>query len=179
MDPLTVEDPRNYSVTTVAEGRRQGRSGGFSQIPLQAAVYDPATQTVTLRPARPLRPSISYQVFLPFNSPQGSSLADASGNRLQEFYSASVERGQTLRIAEGRLATLRLTGGGTLELTQSPTDLARLRVIGAEPGRSVLSGRVRGVRRIGPFFLSSIVSPTAFENRLRPRQFLVGAVRVD
>jgi hypothetical protein len=174
-----AQDVRNYYVTAGPPRGTQSLFGGSRQVPLQSAVYDAATQTVVLTPAQPLEASVLYQVSTPSTSVLigAPPLTDVAGNQLLASF-ASVGRGRVLRFRDSRLVTLRLAGGGTVELTDSPDGGETLRLLGTEPGRSILSGGVRRARRFGPFSLTSIVSPTAFVNRLKPRQFQVGSVEV-
>jgi hypothetical protein len=179
MAPGPAQDVGNYYVTAGPPRRPQSLFGGSRPVPLQSAVYDAATQTVVLTPAQPLESSVIYSVGItPTAILTGSSpLTDVAGNPLL-ITSASVGRGRVLRFRDGHRVTLRLTGGGSLELSDTLDRGTTLRLLGAEPGRSVLSGGVSRARRFGPFSIASIVSPTAFTNRLRPRQFQVGSVEV-
>jgi hypothetical protein len=183
MDPASVQDLRQYGLTNVTN--EYGTSGGIPTIRLRAATYDPATQTVTVTPAKPLQTATLYELDvgptgLAATDPTSPPLNDADGNALgSASVTFAVGRNLSFRTSNGMgwapngQLTLHLQGGGTLELTSwsSGNDLtgfappfSRLSLIGTHPKQSVLSGAV------GPDLAPiTIVSATPFENQLKDR----------
>ena len=93
-------------------------------------------------------------------------------------YVAVFARGKTLsyRDRDGDLVSVTLRGGGVLELSQrADGTIQQLRVVGAVPGRSVLSGRVvRSGKGNGKTMLGAIVGLDGVKNRLTSPRFIVG-----
>ena len=91
--------------------------------------------------------------------------------------SSSFARGKALtyRDRDGDVVTIKLRGGGVLELSQSADGtIQQLRVVGAVPGRSVLSGRVvRSGKGNGRTTLGRIVGLDGVKNLLTSRRFIV------
>ena len=124
MDPATVQDVANYSLFDFIPRPRPGRRSSVSgngQIPLSSAVYDPATLTVTLTPARSLSANGVYMVSSPLSPapvgpygyvpPQPVKITDLAGNRLANatpgfgptsgFFNVQVSRRQNRIFGPG------------------------------------------------------------------------------
>jgi hypothetical protein len=202
MDPAGVGDVGNYFLYgPMREGESYSLDGSSRLIPLRSASYDPATNSVTLTPAKPLRPSISYSIsnYAPGEYEPRATFDDPGGYPLdfQERRNESgpgglgftFARGKTLTFREvtemstsvnyiGR-TTLSLNGGGTLESFDGKIGgfSRQVRLVGPRPGRSILKGQVRGsVSSTAQFDV--IMSPRPFINRLKSPPFQVGRVIV-
>ncbi|SIO55552.1 hypothetical protein SAMN05444166_5109 [Singulisphaera sp. GP187] len=76
LDPGRVQDLANYQIVTLGgRGLAGSRVGHVTRV--RAAVYDPATQTVTLHPARRLNPRHTYRLTVRGTGPGG--LASPTG----------------------------------------------------------------------------------------------------
>ena len=149
-----------------------GRAGLFGpstrrELRLRSATYNPATHTVTLIPRQVLSSGLFFEVKVDGTSGHGVSsttgrLIDGNGDgRPGGDYVALFARGKmlTYRDRDGDLVSVRLRGGGVLELSQrADGKIQQLRVVGAVPGRSVLSGQVvRSGKGDGKTTLGAIV----------------------
>ena len=122
-------------------------------VTIASAVYNAATNTVTLTPAAPLPLNVLYQIAINqnANTVTGAGVADTTGALLNGGvtggpYVAQFALGTRLSYADGtgNRVALALTGGGLMELRLGPDSQAQqLRLIGAQPGRSTLNGTVR------------------------------------
>jgi Bacterial Ig-like domain len=85
MDPATVENIHNYKVKQAAPSLtlndfwKPSTYAASSTVALKSAQYDPATNTVTLIPQKPLKSSVVYTIENP--TPAGKhTLTDSQGN---------------------------------------------------------------------------------------------------
>jgi hypothetical protein len=151
LDPARASNPDNYRVVSLGPDGRLGTRDD-RVLALRSVVYVPGSLTVRLILARPIRRGTFLQIFVNGSPPSG--LTDVAGNYLDGDgdglpggnFSRTVSRSSSLRYidADGDIVTLQLRGGGVLELVRSASGEApTLRVIGARPTRSVLSGSVR------------------------------------
>ena len=150
LDPARAVDLRNYHLFAM------GRAGVFGPstrrtLALRSATYNPATNTVTLIPKKSLASGLFFEVMVDGTSGHGVSdttgrLIDGNGDgQPGGDYVALFARGKALtyRDRDGDVVSVTLRGGGVLELSQrADGTIQQLRVVGAVPGRSVLSGRV-------------------------------------
>ena len=93
-------------------------------------------------------------------------------------YVVVFARGKALsyRDRDGDVVSIKLRGGGVLELSQrADGTIQQLRVVGAVPGRSVLSGRVvRSGNGNGRTTLGRISGLSGVKNLLKSPRFIVG-----
>ena len=141
LDPSTAADIRNYQILL------PGRAG--RGLVVDGATFDPAADAVSLHLSRPL-PASTRPVALSIGGPGTPGLLDGGGRSAIAGGAAFVATAgfgasQQFLDATGNLASLRLAGGGTLELARGLDGaVASLRILGARAGRSGLSGSVRG-----------------------------------
>jgi|GEM_PF-2987387 len=153
---LHFSEPLSQETALFAEGYQLfhvGADGLFGtsddvRIPLRAPVYDPSLWTVTLTPATPLGANQFYYV-------QAMGMRDLVGNALESgtdggpahVFGSYLARGTSLRYFDSRqtLVTLGVQGGGLLDLTRFANGEGnRLQLLQPAPGRTVLTGRIRG-----------------------------------
>jgi hypothetical protein len=116
-------------------------------------------------------------------------VADLAGNLLDGnndgrpggSYTALFTQGKQLSYVDntGNHVTLRLTGGGTMDLVLAPDGAVRqLQLVGVVSGRSTLSGSVRRSRSggTGLTVLPPIGGLDGARNRLTTPPFLIGVV---
>jgi hypothetical protein len=104
MSTASVEDVRNYSVSK--QGSMQNgwdffymqpvSNRRFTSIPLKAAQYDPATNTVTLIPRKSLRASAVYEIHNASPRTQRNTLTDLQGDPVLGGYSSPGIGGRAL-----------------------------------------------------------------------------------
>ena len=162
-----------------AVGSSQGRT-----LALRSATYNSSTHTVTLIPKKSLASGLSFKVVVDGTSAHGVS--DTTGRLIDGNsdgqpggdYVVVFARGKALsyRDRDGDVVSIKLRGGGVLELSQAADGtIQQLRVVGAVPGRSVLSGRVvRSGKGNGKTTLGRIVGLDGVKNLLTSRRFIVG-----
>lgn len=81
LDPMRAQDIGNYRLRLGGRARGGGfKAHGAVTIPLQSAVYDPSSQSVTLTLAEPLSGTSPIQLTVIGRSRRG--ITDAQGNRL-------------------------------------------------------------------------------------------------
>ncbi len=145
MDEASVTDPSNYSLQAeTAKNFGDGGTGG--SVSVRRADYNPATQTVSLVPAKPLKTGVVYD--LNFNSywvtnTTATGIEDPPGNPLNTT-DIEIGVGHTLRYATLPAAemggqfykeSIKLSGPGTMI-----ADNGMLYLVGTNSGKSVLTG---------------------------------------
>jgi hypothetical protein len=159
-------------------------SGG-NYVPLQSAVYNPASFSVTVTPAAPLAANTVWRITLNgqlgnpllhagIADPSGSLLVGSSGTSGSPYVSAFGVWSRFTYVDSGRnVVTLQLSRGGLMEIVQSSTgDLEQLQLIGTIPGRSILSGSMRRSRGgTGRTYLPRIQGGPGVRIRLRTPPF--------
>jgi hypothetical protein len=190
LDPVHAQDLFNYEL--VSEGR-DGRFGTFddTRVALRAATYDPATSSVLLTPAVPLRFGTFYRVRVNPNviPVAGRNVTDVAGNLLDGnndgvpggTYLALIGRGVNLKYSDrdGDRIALQLLRGGTLELRRAFNGEAdQLRILGAVTGRSELTGHLKVPRTgsDGRTTIPVILGARGVRNRLRTPPFILGRI---
>ncbi|HEX8204045.1 MAG TPA: Calx-beta domain-containing protein, partial [Isosphaeraceae bacterium] len=183
LDPARASNPANYTLLALGRdgvpGTRDDRA-----VAVRGVAYNAATGIVTIVPDRPLNGRQFYRLAVNAAAPGG--LADPAGNRLDRGvgFSVSFARAPQLRYPDrnGDRVTLALRGGGLLELTRFADGEGRdLRVLGARPRRSVLSGAVQRRRRTGDGrttleSITGIGAGGAARSRLRTPPFFIGQI---
>jgi uncharacterized repeat protein (TIGR01451 family) len=125
-----------------------------ARIALRTVQYDPVSGTVLLTLPRPLSPNSFYSLRinaatpgdLTDNTPARNPLDGADNGVNGTDYFVTFIRASTIKYidASGNLVTLKLTGGGTLDLIRSASGQgAFLRIVNPRPYRSTLSGTVK------------------------------------
>ncbi|WP_435020984.1 hypothetical protein TA3x_002125 [Tundrisphaera sp. TA3] len=158
MNPARAESLSEYNLIRPGRGKDQiyGTAGEGASIPLRSATYDEATRSVTLLADRRLSPGYFYRLTISGDPLTG--LASADGIPFDGDadltpggdYRNLIGWGKTLRFADnqGDVATLRLAGAGQMEVTREiGGDVQVVRVSGANPYRTTLSGGVQKARR--------------------------------
>lgn len=194
MDPTSVADPAAYRITRAGIHDHVGFDDipvRGRPIPLTSANYDPVGRSVTLTPRRPLKAGVIYLVsaIRPLKDQAGNLLRNIDSSPDPEAagrVSLLVSRGRRLKFAtalglsasDNVTASVQLTGPGMLESVEGPyapgvsRSFYRLRVVGADPLRTVLRGTVRDRR--GPVpgtSINNLVNVASLESVHR----LVGA----
>ena len=152
LDPATANLASNYRIVAVGGGTGKNRLPAGTVVGVAAASYNAATGAITLTPATPLPAGQLFQIVVNGSAPGG--ITDLAGNPLNSVvgstpgsnFDLTFERGTTITYSDqnGRRVTLKLTGGGTLDINRASNGLLeRLQVVGANR-RSVLSGSVAG-----------------------------------
>lgn len=170
LDPASVSNLAAYSLV----GTGKGAAGGT--IPIFAPTYDPATQTVTILPSRPLPNGSTYILVI---NPLGGP-TDRFGNRIDGNGDGIAGDPSVITFARGTNLTyadpdsdsvnLRLRGAGNIELVRG-TDpaLNRIRISGANT-QSILRGRIRrGQHGDGTTQLGTVEGLGAFGGGARSR----------
>ena len=151
LDVARATNPANFSFIALG---RDGLLGTRDDRPVgvQSVTYDPLTGNLTVIPAQPLQARRFTQLVVNGAAPAG--LTDVRGNLLDGngdgvaggSYSISFARAAQLQYTDrnGDVVSLRLARGGVLDLVRAADGEAQIvRLVGARPGRSVLSGSVR------------------------------------
>lgn len=150
LNPQTAANPSNYLILSTATNGRLGF--GTQSIPIGSVSYNPSTFTVLVVPAIPLKPNTFY--WLNVNGTHPGALTDLAGNPLNSTanvtpghdYGLYVSRGANLAYTDdqGAKVTLRISGGGVLDLTRDFNGKGlRLQVLNAVPYRTSISGTVK------------------------------------
>jgi len=154
LDPVRAENVANYG-NVIRTAGPDGVFGTYDDglVRITSAAYNPATNSVTLTPAAPLPLKVLYQIAIDQNANTltGAGVSDITGALLNAGitggpYVALFALGTKLAYSDGdgNRVSLTLTGGGLMELRLgSNSDAQQLRIIGAHPGRSTLTGTVR------------------------------------
>jgi uncharacterized repeat protein (TIGR01451 family) len=175
IDPARALDPNAYSIVDT--------SGSGTVLPISDLSYDPATRTVALVTASPLQLGRTYRLII--SSDGDLAITDLAGNPLDEIGAqADLSRGafQQYRDANGDLVSLRIQGGGLLDLVRTPGgDAQVVRIVPTQPGRKLVTGNVQRIRGAGDGQTTvgriEGIDPFGLVNvRLSPRQFVVGEV---
>lgn len=179
---LSFSEPMNNAGSLSHYGLflRSGETGfgaaRLRELPLAAALYDPATNSVTLTPRRPLAVNTTYQL----TARSSEQLTDLAGNPLQQSalgpasYTAvfSIGRATTYVDANGDLVRLRLRSGSFFHLRNVAGDSLRLQLFGDGRPDDVLTGSVVARRNTpGTTPLGVLVNPSAVRIEL-PESFL-------
>jgi uncharacterized repeat protein (TIGR01451 family) len=189
LDVARASNRANFSFTALGRDGRPGTRDDRA-IGVQSVSYDPATGNLVVVPDRPLRGNQFYRLVINAAAPSG--LADQAGIPLDGdddgvsggSFSVSFSRAQQLRYPDrnGDIVTLRLARGGVLDLTRFADGEGRdLRLLGARPGRSVLSGNVLRRRRIGDGrttlqTITGLDPNGTIRSRLRTPPFFIGQI---
>ena len=157
-------------------------------VTISSAVYNPAANSVTLTPAVPLPLKVLYQIAINQNANlvTGAGVADPSGALISVSaaggpYIAQFALGTKLSYIDGtgNKVSLTLTGGGQMELRLGADSKAQqLRIIGAQPGRSTLTGQVRPAARAQrPDLAGELIGASGVKIHLKT--FVIGPVSRD
>jgi hypothetical protein len=182
LDPGRAVDLRNFHLFAIGRNGVVGSSNGRA-LALRSATYNLSTHTVTLIPEKSLASGLSFKVVVDGTSAHGVSDTtgrlidgDSDGQPGGDFV-VVFARGKALsyRDGDGDVVSIKLRGGGVLELSQrADGTIQQLRVVGAVPGRSVLSGRVvRSGKGNGRTTLGRLVGLNGVKNLLTNRRFIV------
>jgi uncharacterized repeat protein (TIGR01451 family) len=182
-EPSRAINLRNYHLFAIGRTGVVGSSRG-RMLGLRSATYDSSTHTVTLVPKKALASGLSFKIVVDGTSAHGVSdptgrLIDGNGDgQPGGDYVVVFARGKALsyRDRDGDVVSIKLRGGGVLELSQrADGTIEQLRVVGAVPGRSVLSGRVvRSGNGNGSTTLGRIAGLGGVKNLLKSPRFIVG-----
>jgi hypothetical protein len=154
LDAARAQEVANYGYVIRTPGPDRA-FGTFDDgtTPIASAVYDPATNRVTLTPASPLAMNTFYQIAINQNANAltGAGVADTSGTLLNAGiadgpYVAQFGLGTKLSYTDhnGDLVSLTLGGGGLMELRRGANgDAQQLRILNGVPGGTTLKGQVR------------------------------------
>ncbi len=146
MDPTRASLLSNYYVFLTSGGA----VNVGTPVPLAAAEYNPANNTVTLVPTAPLPGNRFYEVLA--NGSVGTALTDVSGNLLygssgpNTNYVAYYGQGTQLVYddAQDNQVTLNLTGGGIMGIYRASNgDAELINLYGIVPHSTKLSGSVK------------------------------------
>jgi streptogramin lyase len=153
LNPATAQNVANYGSQIVNAGP-DGKVGTIDDIsvPIRAAVYNPATDSVILVPAAALPLNTINEVTVNQGT-GGGGVADTAGNLLDGnanglpggAYVAQFGLGTNLHYsdADGDIVFLQITGGGLVEARLAASgDAQQLRVVNPVVGRSVLFGHL-------------------------------------
>ena len=150
LDPTSANNISNYAIA----------SSNGSIVPLRSVSYDPLTNTVTLVPAKALRAGSFYVLRINGSTATGlrdttpsANLLDGAGDGvngtdlLETFIRSSNIR---YTDAGNNSVSLRLTGGGTMDLIRAASgEGLTLNIINPRAYRSLLSGSVKPGRITG------------------------------
>jgi uncharacterized repeat protein (TIGR01451 family) len=146
LDPASASNPANYRLINLAAGR---------PVAIGSITYNPATDSVTIVPASPLRSGQYDQIQVIGAGP--TAVRDLAGNLLDgagsgapgSNYAATFAQGTQLRYRDnaGNRVTLRLRGPGYLRQVLSPSGQGiSLDVVGMVAHRTTLTGSLRRSR---------------------------------
>ena len=187
LDPARATNVANYSnvIRTVGPDRVFGTLDD-GLVAIASATYDPATTSVTLTPASPLPLNVLYQIAINQNANilTTGGVADTTGALLNAGvtggpYVAQFALGNKLSYIDhtGNHVTLALTKGGLMELRLGvDSDAQQLRLLGAVPGSSILTGQVRRVARGASGRTPLPVILGASGVKLRLKSFEIGVI---
>ena len=178
LDQSLAQKASEYQVNALAPGNPEivTKSGRPDRV--VAASYNASTMQVTLSLAKPLRAGTFYRVYI--NGTPGSGLTDTSGTLFDgdnddtpagNFYGL-IATGSKIRFtdASGNRATVRLTGGGQIDLWRELNgDVDLMSLVGTISGQSVLTGSIRATKGSdGIVVIPSIQGLAGVENELPP-----------
>lgn len=153
MNAATAANVNNYQLVNAGPDSIFGTSDD-SGVAIASASYDSVHASVVLVPAAPLRPNTFYHLVV--NGSSGSPVTDFVGNVLAGNGAAGTDgvlyfaSGANLNYmdANGNRVNLRLTGGGTLNLTRFANGQGNdLQIVGEVPHRTRLVGTLRRAAR--------------------------------
>ncbi len=193
MDPTRATDVSNYGTFLLTPGR-DGVFGTVDDgaIEIRYVGYDPGTRRAVLVLASPLPYGTFARMTLNSNArlapPKG--LTDLSGNYLDgtgtganagSAYSTVIGEGNALTYTDrsGDTVNLRLSGPGLMALRRGlDGEAQQLRIVGAAPGATTLTGQVRRPRRGagGVTGIPSIAGASGVAVKLRPPAFRIGGI---
>jgi len=185
LDAPGAIDPSHYQVIAVGPDGRYGTGDDF-RVGVQSAAYNPSNNTVDLHFASPLGANQFYYVrVVGLTDPGGLPLAGGE-------YDAYFGRGTLLVYPDshGNSVTLRLNGGGVLDLTRFPNGEGnRLQVLNPVFRRTTLLGRVQGnsstsldaVTGLGEFGQVNVrlATPPFYVNQLPFNRTILSSPSVD
>jgi hypothetical protein len=191
LDPARAVNLLNYNYSVQAAGKDQ-RFGTLDDLlfGIASAVYNPTNQSVTLRLATPVRCNSFIRLTinqLTDNAAQPIGVADTAGNLLDGnndgrpggVFLATFAMGQHFSYLDnsGNSVGLRLSGGGTMQLTRRANGAAwQLTLIHTTPGSTKLTGQVHRAANgaTGVTTIGSIVGLSGVRNLLTDPPFIVG-----
>jgi hypothetical protein len=175
----TIDHPDRYTILAPA------RHGTFTTVPIESASYDPATQALTLLPARPLKANTIYQFLLNGNT-DFRGVTDMAGNGLDtnadgvggDTYRTQFARGNriTYHDANGDKVNLRLKRGGMMNFFQGFDGVVdRVTLSDIVAGRSMLTGTVKKSRHEGDGIttIENLINSEDVRNQLRSNLFSI------
>ena len=190
LDPARAAFVPNYgNVVRTAGADRVFGTLDDGLVAITSAVYNPANNSVTLTPSTPLPLNVLYQIAVNqnANAATGAGVADPTGALLNAGltggpYVAQFALGTKVSYIDGggNHVALSLTGGGQMELRLGDdSEGQQLRIIGARPGRSTLTGQVHPVApgASGRTLLASIIGASGVKIHLN--KFVIGPVSRD
>ncbi len=140
LDPQIASDPSHYQIVAVGADGRFG-TGDDYVVGIQSVAYNSAANTVDIVPSGTLGANQFYYVrAIGLTDPGGLPLAGGE-------FDSYVGRGTVLVYPDSHnsMVTLRMTGGGVLDLTRFANgDANRLQILNPIYRRSTLVGRVVG-----------------------------------
>jgi hypothetical protein len=186
LDVTRAQDLANYGYFIYSAGANGvfGASGE-AYMPLGSAVYNPATDSVTLTPGAPLRLNTFYRIAIDglSNPLLNNGLTDTSGNLLAGSggspgspYVATFGVGTKLSYTDtsGNRVKLDLTHGGLMKMLRLPSGaVEELQLIGTVARKSTLTGSVSRTRgSTGRTVLPPIVGAAGTRVRLKNPPFV-------
>ncbi len=177
----------NYGYFVYAGGP-DGSFGTSGYTTLNSAVYNPATQSVTVTPSVPLPLNKFFRIMIDgqTNTLLNNGLTDQAGNLLAGSNGAAGSPYVVTFAAGGRLSyvdagrnavTLQLKRGGLIEMFRAPSGaVQQLQLFGVVPGKSALTGSLRRARGgTGRTTLPSIGGASGARIRLKKPPFFFSA----
>lgn len=184
LDRSTAEDLNSYRLLFVGKDNRAGTRDD-RVVTIRSVLYTPASHSVTITPTKALKLNQFFQITV-----DGTNrVTDVAGNHLDGDedgtpggnFVRTFGLGQKLSYTDGDgdTVSLRLTGGGLMELIRSSNGEGdALRLFGRHAATSVLSGSLRaaasGSDRVT--HLQSITGVTGVANRLTNPPFITGNI---
>ena len=175
-------DLSNYGYYVFSQGNRY--TAGATYTSLSSAVYNSATNTVTLYPISPLPLNKFFEITIDGQASPllNNGLVDLEGNQLTGSTGArgtplvlNFAAGNKLSYIDGgnNAVSLQLTKGGVMEMFISPLGVVeQLQLAGTVPRKSTLNGSVRRLRGgTGRAVLPSIAGAAGVRIRLKTPPF--------
>ncbi|MDR3636166.1 MAG: Calx-beta domain-containing protein [Isosphaeraceae bacterium] len=189
LDPTRAQNLGNFGYYILSAGADNvfgTRDDG--SVLIASAQYNSATFQVVLTPAVPLSLGRLYKIGINTQAsvPLQTGLTDTAGNLLDGAYNgqsgtpyvAEFEFGSQLQYTDGsgNRVSLQLARGGVMSLQLTGNGNAEvLQIVGPVPGKSVLSGQVRGPRRPSTT-IPVIEGARGVRVRLHPPAFHIGHI---
>ncbi len=155
LQPARAIDPANYGLFVHSESKFNNQ-GARQRVPFRGIEYNVALRIITLRPMKPLKNNVFYEVSVrgtgdsgvisSNNQPLDGDLDRTPGEDFVGYFG----RGTRLNFfdRDGDKVKLQSSGGGVIEVFRDISRDARtVRYVGAVPGSSI-SGRVQKGTRI-------------------------------